>query len=353
MVLSVCRQADRADISGDVEVVVCDNASTDETAQVVASLQQQTRVKIHYRLNSENIGVARNLLKTAELASGDFWMFYGDDDLMPDGVLLPLLQHLRNNCETCVIVFHPLNQIEGSHTTTDATAMPCTMTVVARDYFYFMGNAGRQAIKSDLAQQVLRKLDASQFQTAWPQTELAFRVMATQEKEFPALAIPLLCVMSPSHVSNTMYTSWYVLYGAGYALYEVALKIKALVGKEVFEAACSHLFAWGRVITNARIAFAYAAFSDSPEEVESARNAARSALRNANYQTLIPLLFFWLLLLPSQTVKQIMIELVLMLPSASAKKNREIIRVIKENALARKAVKKGISSQRLYKPGDL
>ena len=70
-----------------VEVVVCDNASLDNTAEVVNFYISQNKYRIIYNKNEENLGVIKNILKTVELSNGTFWMFYGDDDVVPKGAL--------------------------------------------------------------------------------------------------------------------------------------------------------------------------------------------------------------------------------------------------------------------------
>ena len=62
-----------------IEIVVVDNASTDNTREVVSEyVRRDNRVK--YFRNETNIGGGRNFLKCAELASGYFMEALGSDD---------------------------------------------------------------------------------------------------------------------------------------------------------------------------------------------------------------------------------------------------------------------------------
>lgn len=67
-----------------IEIVVADNASTDETADVV----RRSALPIIYGRQESTVGFARNVLfATAGLASGEFVWVIGDDDLvLPDGI---------------------------------------------------------------------------------------------------------------------------------------------------------------------------------------------------------------------------------------------------------------------------
>jgi len=62
-----------------VEVVIADDASTDETAVIVAEYARKD-ARVRYFLNKRNIGLGRNFLKSFELASGDFVQHLGCDD---------------------------------------------------------------------------------------------------------------------------------------------------------------------------------------------------------------------------------------------------------------------------------
>jgi|SRR5579864_7337165 len=62
----------------DVEILVSDNASTDETPEVVRSFGDRVR----YCRNPENIGSWPNLVKLTQLATGDYFSWLQDDDLI-------------------------------------------------------------------------------------------------------------------------------------------------------------------------------------------------------------------------------------------------------------------------------
>ncbi len=68
------------------QVCVSDNCSTDNTEEVVRKAQSSIDVK--YKKNTNNIGIARNILNVAAMAEGDFIWLIGDDDLlMPNAII--------------------------------------------------------------------------------------------------------------------------------------------------------------------------------------------------------------------------------------------------------------------------
>lgn len=61
----------------DLELVVCDDASTDETAEVVASYEDR---RIRYVRNQTNLGLYQNLNRCIELSRGEYVAIYNDHD---------------------------------------------------------------------------------------------------------------------------------------------------------------------------------------------------------------------------------------------------------------------------------
>jgi len=68
----------------DFEVVVCDNASTDRTPEILVDYAtRDDRFRVHR--NDENIGLIRNFNRVFELARGEYFRWVGADDwLEPD-----------------------------------------------------------------------------------------------------------------------------------------------------------------------------------------------------------------------------------------------------------------------------
>lgn len=70
------------------QVCVSDNCSTDQTESVILSAQQHMKIK--YRKNPRNLGIARNLLNVVQMADGEFVWIIGDDDLLLPGAIAEL-----------------------------------------------------------------------------------------------------------------------------------------------------------------------------------------------------------------------------------------------------------------------
>lgn len=90
---SVVGQAD-----SDIEIIVCDNASTDNTSEIVASAQKIFQ-NIKYFKWPENMGADLNYLKTVEMAGGEYCWFLGSDDLIADGAIKKIRKELISGCD--------------------------------------------------------------------------------------------------------------------------------------------------------------------------------------------------------------------------------------------------------------
>lgn len=83
-------------VAGDVrvEIIVSDNASTDQTSQVIAHFRAQGLEIRHFR-NETNLGPDGNILQCYEKASGKYVWVFGDDDLPLPGALATVLRLLQ------------------------------------------------------------------------------------------------------------------------------------------------------------------------------------------------------------------------------------------------------------------
>lgn len=79
---------------GDLELIICDNASTDATPEICREyVGRDSRVRYHR--NDTNIGLARNYNRTFELARGRFFMWGSDDDVWDSRFARLCIQHLE------------------------------------------------------------------------------------------------------------------------------------------------------------------------------------------------------------------------------------------------------------------
>ena len=84
-----------------VEVFISDNASTDETPELLSRLKSEN-VQIRFLRNEVSLGAEGNLWRCAELARGDYIWFLGDDDKISPDFLAVVLGRLGEKPEMVV-----------------------------------------------------------------------------------------------------------------------------------------------------------------------------------------------------------------------------------------------------------
>ena len=81
-----------------IEIVIVDGASTDNTAEVIASFQR-TFPRLRYHRREQRGGIDRDMAKTVELAQGEYcWLFSGDD-IMLTGALARVLDKISSGAD--------------------------------------------------------------------------------------------------------------------------------------------------------------------------------------------------------------------------------------------------------------
>ena len=95
--------ADRWD---EIELLVSDNASPDETPQVCQKWQAQTNGRVRIFRQSKNIGITRNCLFCIQEARGDFVWTVSDDDVVLEGTLGWVLSKISNDADDQLAFIH-------------------------------------------------------------------------------------------------------------------------------------------------------------------------------------------------------------------------------------------------------
>lgn len=79
-----------------VELLISDNASPDDTPQVVEAYKQRG-LELKYVRNQENIGPDGNFVQCFELARGKYFLLFGDDDLVAPGAIAKIISLLQEH----------------------------------------------------------------------------------------------------------------------------------------------------------------------------------------------------------------------------------------------------------------
>ena len=82
----------------DIEIVVVDGASTDNTINIVRSFQEHFSRLTYHRLDKKG-GIDKDLDKTVELARGDYCWLMSSDDVLKPGAMRRVLDEIKLGCD--------------------------------------------------------------------------------------------------------------------------------------------------------------------------------------------------------------------------------------------------------------
>lgn len=82
-------------ITSSLEVCVSDNASTDDTEEMVLKWMKKNNINIKYSKNSHNEGADNNFLKSVAMAEGDYCWLFGSDDLFAHNAIEKVLAEIN------------------------------------------------------------------------------------------------------------------------------------------------------------------------------------------------------------------------------------------------------------------
>lgn len=98
LINSIVKQVKPQNI-GKIEICISDNNSSDDTASMVTAWKTKTEISIVYFKSQVNMGPDRNYMRAVELANGEYCWYFGSDDMLAEGALDVMLNHLSGNSD--------------------------------------------------------------------------------------------------------------------------------------------------------------------------------------------------------------------------------------------------------------
>jgi glycosyltransferase involved in cell wall biosynthesis len=99
----------------DFELIICDNASTDDTGEICQSYASRDP-RIRYVRNERNVGAAPNYNKTFQLARGKYFRWNAHDDIIEPTYLEKLVPVLDN--DPGIVLAHSYTRLIDEHSET-------------------------------------------------------------------------------------------------------------------------------------------------------------------------------------------------------------------------------------------
>ncbi|BCU91631.1 putative glycosyltransferase [Yersinia pseudotuberculosis] len=127
----------------DIEICISDNASSDNTSEMIAKWKESTDTPIVYKVNKENIGPDRNYLAAVDLASGEYcWLFGSDDRLLSDAII-KMDEHINEGHDIYIVdrIECDFNMKPFSHRTWMSTGSKLYNTSKRTDLIEYFNNS--------------------------------------------------------------------------------------------------------------------------------------------------------------------------------------------------------------------
>ncbi|MBF05409.1 hypothetical protein CL644_01745 [bacterium] len=178
--LQVCKDES---FNSQIEVVVSDNASTDETKSVVDEYKNRF-TNFTYTRNEENLGFDLNILNVVRSASGEYIWYLGDDDLIVNGSL-KFVTGLLETREYDVggVASEHLVSSKQSYELHGYTNNDVVTEIDSNDYYfngYCEGAVSALIFKRSLW---LDELDEKNFLEFWLYYEVVLRILVNSKKK--------------------------------------------------------------------------------------------------------------------------------------------------------------------------
>lgn len=93
----------RSKLIGHIQLVFCDNSSTDNSWQVIKEAKNQYGDSCDIYRSETNKGLEANTVTALSMAKGRYVMFLGDDDFLPDGYLDFIADKISSNQSVVII----------------------------------------------------------------------------------------------------------------------------------------------------------------------------------------------------------------------------------------------------------
>ena len=93
---------DSIESNSSIEVVICDDGSTDKTSELVKKYSDKLKIKYIYQ---QNLGVSAAMLKAYNHASGKYVIKMDSDDIFEDNGINFILESISNNTEQVAFLY--------------------------------------------------------------------------------------------------------------------------------------------------------------------------------------------------------------------------------------------------------
>ncbi|MSU54604.1 MAG: glycosyltransferase family 2 protein [Candidatus Staskawiczbacteria bacterium] len=189
---NLAHQLEDSVVKNAVEIVISDNASPDNTREVVQKFQAKFD-NINYFCNETNIGMDGNIMHSITRATGQYCWNIGDDDIIQNGALARAVTILTEKEVALLTVdFYPYVDIEKSMKNTPILQQPIyeTNAETFYDKGYYQGIFGIAIFKK--AEWL--KIPRENLEPYWGYYEIILKMIGTATLPLAYTASPLVYI---------------------------------------------------------------------------------------------------------------------------------------------------------------
>ncbi len=115
-----------------IEVIACDDGSTDETVNILKKYHNSHNLK--YFVHEKNVGVSQNVAKAFSLCTGDFIAPSDQDDIWKPEKLTTLIKHIHNH----ILIYSLSTPIDINNKILDATFLSREVYIQGKNNLGFL-----------------------------------------------------------------------------------------------------------------------------------------------------------------------------------------------------------------------
>jgi glycosyltransferase involved in cell wall biosynthesis len=197
----------------EVEIVIVDNASSDETPTLVRGyMQEQTCVR--YVRQPENVGFDRNIITCIEQARGDYVSLFADDDIALPGAFERVLKEIATSKPVIICLnLYPFRGDDYAKSWGAAGPRQDISFQNGKDFFMFarLGFLSVLTLKSDYARQFIPKVSVG---LGCAHVDIAARIALSTEGPYLFIGTQTIAARAPSGPSYDAIASIHINFAA-------------------------------------------------------------------------------------------------------------------------------------------
>jgi Glycosyl transferase family 2 len=211
-----------------VEVVVFDNASVDDTREIVAEFGSNSPLRVVFQRNESNVGPLENVLRAVAFSTGELVTVYGDDDLMAVDSFNYLWDTFNSRSDVAFLCGWSGSRDRSEWVDAEVTV---SLKELADGHFYYPGNCGYGAVRGAFARTVVERMRAMALRpSTWVIMDVFGGAACVQSSCSMILLTPKILAYHPNHTGNIILTSHYLCWATWIGQIKSARNIVQLGG---------------------------------------------------------------------------------------------------------------------------